>query len=141
MIDDPSHPDDADRPEADDLPDEEISRYADSEMPTLDPSSVPNSGEGGTVERKSIADRAKVPDRIGPYRVLSVIGFGGMGRSAERQPSKHTQNPNPSRHNQTLVRKSAKSKRARAGSTTLTSRQIEFERKITVNKTLISLRF
>ncbi|MDG2292203.1 MAG: serine/threonine-protein kinase, partial [Phycisphaerales bacterium] len=79
MIDDPSHPDDADRPEADDLPDEEISRYADSEMPTLDPSSVPNTGEGGTVERKSLADRAKVPDRIGPYRVLSVIGFGGMG--------------------------------------------------------------
>ena len=79
MIDDHSHPDDADRPEADDLPEEEVSRYADSEMPTLDPSSQPNTGEGGTVERKSIADRAKVPERIGPYRVLSVIGFGGMG--------------------------------------------------------------
>lgn len=79
MLDDTSHPDDHEPRGADDLPDEEVSRHLESEMPTLDPSSVPGTGEGATIERKSIADRAKVPERIGPYRILSVIGFGGMG--------------------------------------------------------------
>jgi len=73
MPDDPVNPGDIDPVE------EDVSRHDPSEMPTLDPSSMPPKSGDATAERKAVADRAKVPDRIGPYVIKSLIGSGGMG--------------------------------------------------------------
>ena len=79
MIDDPVHPEGEEpRPDPESTDDQSASPF-ESEMPTLDPASMADPELGQTADRRAIADRAKVPDRIGPYRVLSLIGFGGMG--------------------------------------------------------------
>ena len=79
MNDDPKQPEgEAPRPDQD-RPVDETSAQFQSEMPTLDPASMGETGAGKSSDRRAIADRAKVPSQIGPYRVLSLIGFGGMG--------------------------------------------------------------
>ena len=79
MIDDTVHPDGEEhRPDQDPM-DEQTGAPYESEMPTLDPDSMAGSDVEKSADRRAIADRAKVPSQIGPYRVLSLIGFGGMG--------------------------------------------------------------
>ena len=85
MIDDPVHPEGEEpRPDPESTDDQSASPF-ESEMPTLDPASMADPELGQTADRRAIADRAKVPDRIGPYRVLSLIGFGGMVRTKPQE--------------------------------------------------------